>query len=377
MGGHAEYSLHVLARSDKTLAPTALENSLRDDLSNADRASLGEWIASNVAAIDQGTAKIPANYLAGRTSSVSPKGLARGQNRPFAIAFGKDGAGLPQVDLSGTSLVRSKAALLRRLDTMTCNGCHQSQSLAGFHALGTDRKETSAANALTDGMSPHLRQQVVFRKKDLEAVASGNMQLASIPFAEHGAGSGSYGSLCGLGDPGFADWTCESGLVCSNANGDQLGLCVSKARRSGEACEESTVTFTADGTKDTVTMGPVLACTKPNGAGGACVRSGGDPGGFPNGMCTGGCDTVGKVEADAICGVSVPDGFNACIARGGLFEDCVANGTTHYRKKCSAKIPCGPDYVCSAVANAPPGVGACMPPYFIFQARVDGHHVGK
>jgi hypothetical protein len=376
MGGHAEYSLRVFERAGAGLSPTKLENSLRTDLSDADRTELGAWIAANVADIDHGTAKIPAKFLADRASSVSPKGLARGQNRPFGIQFGKDGAKLPEIDLAGRTIGTSKAALLRRLDTMTCNGCHQSQGVAGFHALGTDRKETSDANALADGFSPHLREQVAFRKKDLEAVASGATEIATIPSAEHGSDAGRYGAACGLGDPGFAGWKCGGDLVCSNVNGDDVGICVSKARKMGEACEESVTSFSADPLKDTVTMGPVLNCVKPNKAGGACVRSGGDPGGFPNGMCTGGCDTVGKVEGDAICGVSVPDGFNACIAKGGLFEDCVANGTTHYRRTCSATSPCGPDYVCAAVTNAPPGKGACMPPYFIFQARVDGHQVG-
>jgi hypothetical protein len=378
MGGHAEYSLRVFERGASGLAPVQhLENALREDLNGDEQKALGEWISANVADIDRGTAKVPAEFLPDHVTSVSPKGLARGHNRPFAIYFGKDGGKLPPIELGGTSLVTSKAALLRRLDTMTCNGCHQSQGLAGFHALGTDPAETSSANALAIGISPHLREQVAYRKTDLASVAAGKMELAPLPFAEHGSDQGLYGAACGLGDPGFATWKCGKDFVCSDDNGDQVGICVSKARRSGEACEESKVTFTADPTQDKVTMGPVMACVNPNGAGGACVRSGGNPGGFPNGMCTGGCNTVGQVVADAMCGVSVPDGFNACIAKGGLFEDCVANGTTHWRKACSAKIPCGPDYVCAAVAHAPPSVGACMPPYFIFQARVDGHHVGK
>jgi hypothetical protein len=381
MGGHAEYSLRVFQRPEGgAFAPVHMENALRDDLSAAEKTTLGAWIADNVAAIDQGTAKVPDAFLSDHVTSVSPKGLARGHNRPFALAFGKDGAGLPNVDLGGRSLVTSKAALLRRLDTMTCNGCHQSQGLAGFHALGTDRAETSDVNALAVGISPHLREQVAFRRKDLDAVAAGTMDVAPIPFAEHGSDAGLYGAACGAvgaGDSGFASWTCAKGMVCSDVNGDQVGICADKARRSGEACEESKVTFTSDPTQDKVTMGPVFACVNPNGSGGACVRSGGNPGGFPNGMCTGGCNTIGQVQGDGMCGISVPDGFNACMGSGGLFEDCVANPTTHWRKACSAATPCGPDYVCAAVTNAPAGVGACMPPYFIFQARVDGHHVGN
>jgi hypothetical protein len=372
MGGHAEYSLRVFDRTSGKLAPTAMENSLRDDLSSDDKSALTDWIKSNVADIDKGTAKVPANFLATRVSSVSPRELSRAANRPFALLFGKDGAALPDVDLGGLSLVKSKAALVRRLDTMTCNGCHQSQGVAGFHALGTDRQETTDLNALADGISRHLREQVAFRKKDLTAVAGGSKDLAPIPFAEHGSAAGGYGALCGLGDPGFADWTCAGDLLCSDANGDNVGICVSKQRRAGEACEEATVSFTADPRKDTVKLNKSFACVKPNGAGGACVS-----GGFPTGMCTGTCTQLGKVEGDAICGVSVPDGFNDCLAAGKPFQQCLEGGTIHYHKACSTKASCGPDYVCAAVKDAPPGMGACMPPYFMFQVRVDGHQVGN
>lgn len=379
MGGHAEYSLRVFERSGAALAPARMENSVRENLSPAEKTALSGWIGANIAGIDDGTAKLPAEFLATRASSVSPKGLARGQNRPFAVLFGKDGAGLPPVILSGLSLVESKAALLRRLDTMTCNGCHQSQGVAGFHALGTDPKETLAVNALADGMSPHLREQTAFRKTDLLAVAGGSNDLAPIPFAEHGSDAGGYGAVCGLGDPGFAKWKCKAGFVCSDVNGDQVGICVSEGskRRAGEACEESKVSFLGDAKKDKVTPPAAFVCTSPKNRG-ACVKSGGNPGGFPNGTCTTGCTTMGQVEeGDSICGVGVVDGFNACIGAGRPFPDCVKNVNLRYRKACSAKAPCGPDYVCSAVDGAPPGVGACMPPYFIFQGRVDGHIVGN
>ncbi|MBX3263164.1 MAG: hypothetical protein KF782_26050 [Labilithrix sp.] len=43
------------------------------------------------------------------------------------------------------------------------------------------------------------------------------------------------------------------------------------------------------------------------------------------------------------------------------------------RAACNVAVPCRDDYVCAYVPGAPEGTGACMPPYFIFQARVDGH----
>jgi hypothetical protein len=377
MGGHAEYALRVFERSGDKLVPMPLENTPREDLSQDEQTQLGSWIADNVKDIQQGTARLPDRFLAAKTTSVSPKGLARGQNRPYAVYFGKGGERLPDIDLSGNNLATTKTALVRRLDTMTCNGCHQSQGVAGFHALGTDPKETSDANALIDGVSAHTRSLLVYRKTDLMSVAGGNPAIAPVPFAEK-AIDGGYGAACGLGDPGFASWTCKSGFTCSDINGDDLGICVSEGKRqAGQACEEADVSFSADPKKDKVTMGPVLACELPGGRAGRCVRSGGDPGGFPTGMCSGSCSTLGKVEGEAICGLAVPTGFNECIGKGKPFEQCIAGGTKQYRKACSSTSPCGPDYVCAAVPDAPPGVGACMPPYFIFQARVDGHLVGR
>lgn len=374
MGGHAEYSLRVFARSGDRLVPAPLENTPREDLSREEQQALGTWIASNVAEIDRGTALVPARFLARKAISVSPKGLARGQNRPFALYFGKDGERLPATSLAGTMLATTKTALVRRLDTMTCNGCHQSNGVAGFHALGTDRQEISDANALIDGVSAHTRALLAYRAADLAASARGQPAVAPVPFAEKGT-DGRHGTTCGLGDPAFASWTCKRGLVCSDINGDDLGICVSEGKRkAGEACEEADVTFTGDPHADRVTMGPVLECELPNGAASRCVRS---DGGFPTGVCSGACSALGRVEGEAICGLSVPTGFNECIGVGRPFEQCVAGGSKQYRKACSAKTPCGPDYVCAAVPGAPPGIGACMPPYFLFQARVDGHIVGR
>jgi hypothetical protein len=37
---------------------------------------------------------------------------------------------------------------------------------------------------------------------------------------------------------------------------------------------------------------------------------------------------------------------------------------------CDTTRPCRPDYLCAKTAT---GVGACLPPYFVLQMRVDGH----
>jgi hypothetical protein len=90
--------------------------------------------------------------------------------------------------------------------------------------------------------------------------------------------------------------------------------------------------------------------------------------GFPGGMCTETCDALSPSSA---CGaIAVLDPFNACVARGEPFLDCLAHSVRPAGlRACDAAVPCRDDYVCARV----PGGGACIPPYFLFQLRVDGH----
>jgi len=378
MGGHAEYGLRVFERgAGGALEPVPLENTPRTDLSAEDKAALAAWIADNLAGIDRGTAIVPGKFLTTTTISVAPRELARAQNRPYALLFGKDGRGLGELQLRGLAQIGSKTELVRRLDTMTCNGCHQSRSVAGFHILGNDRADMMVVNALVDGISGHTRELVEFRRKDLEQVARATGEtpaVGPIPFAEHGTTRGGYAASCGLNGK-FPTWKCAAGLSCSDVSGDDVGICVSDVRGAGQACEEAKVSFSADPAKDSVSAKEVRACKLPGGVAGRCNKS---SGGFPNGLCSGGCSKVGDVkrDVDAICGYAVGNGFNECVFAKRPFEECLRTGASkQYRRACSAKSPCGPDYVCAAVPDAPAGVGACMPTYFMFQVRVDGHLV--
>jgi hypothetical protein len=83
-----------------------------------------------------------------------------------------------------------------------------------------------------------------------------------------------------------------------------------------------------------------------------------------------------ELDARTICGTTPPPGFNDCVASGQqLFTDCMKGGAPVVRRLCSLDLPCQDDYVCVGVPGAAPGRGACMPPYFIIQSRVDGHVV--
>jgi hypothetical protein len=90
--------------------------------------------------------------------------------------------------------------------------------------------------------------------------------------------------------------------------------------------------------------------------------------GFPGGMCAGDCE---HLPPGSVCGgIALLVEFNACLALGRSFERCVLENTRPGAlRSCSSREPCRDDYVCARSGQA----GACMPPYFLFQLRVDGH----
>jgi hypothetical protein len=278
--------------------------------------------------------------------------------------------------------VKSAEGMLRRLDEQSCQGCHQARGMAGFHVLGFDDEggKNAKLNRLAVGTSPHFNEELAWRTRLLRAVSGGadaSSPSESRPFAERATHDGLVGQSCSLGktpDPSFAAWTCRDGLACKDMIGDGLvGTCQPAAGPgAGDACERDTIAASIDPHADRITnVDPGDdACRRwnPNAA---CS---GASGGFPGGACAATCTKLGLLKGDAICGAAPPAGFNECMAgHGRSFEECMSPPKLSFRKACSVAMPCRDDYVCAFVPGAPAGAGACMPPYFIFQARVDGH----
>jgi hypothetical protein len=363
LGGHAEYLLRSF-RTDAlgVLQPERLENTIdAGALGSANlRSSLFEFLKMNAASVDAGTPLLPDALLATRAISVTPRGLNRLANRPFSAALGAkafDGQ-----DFSAGAFVKSPAGLLRRLDQLSCQGCHQARSVAGFHLLGEDVAAAPAENALAVAVSPHVTADLPRRRAIAQAMLAGTNPEFSAPFAEHGIASGGYGQACSLGtDASFASWTCPVGLRCSSIEAnprDPVGQCLPVELAVGDACESGGVTQQRDPLRDRMSGVKVEPCPAM-----ICNRSGV---GFPGGMCTAACNTPG-----AACGsIAILDSFNACLARGASFLSCIrGNVQPAGLRACDDQNPCRDDYVCARAANG----GACLPPYFVFQLRVDGH----
>lgn len=372
LAAHAEYILRVFspnAAGKWELSP--LENTPDVERMRRDPALKKRFLAwirepKNLVMIEDGVPVMPDEFLARRISSFSPRGLTRLANRPYDRLF--DEADFAGLDFSKGRHVRSAAGLMRRLDDLTCAGCHQSRPVAGFHFLGIDRPDTSSVNFVHVTGSPHLLRDQVRRGAFLAAVAAGRDGLAARPLSERAdEGDSGYGSHCGLGDKGFAHWTCDPGLSCQgfgNASGDKtVGQCFAKGEAEvGDPCEVGTMKMNEDPTKDRV----VDVRSRDCGNGGVCYVN---YGGFPEGMCGIACETKDK---NAACGaIAILKDFNGCLAKGGLFTQCVEDNVDPLGlRRCDDANPCRDDYLCVRTKRSE---GTCIPPYFLFQMRVDGH----
>ncbi|HVJ14098.1 MAG TPA: hypothetical protein VM686_01600, partial [Polyangiaceae bacterium] len=372
LGGHAEYTLRTFVPGEGGLKVAPLENTpdvARLKRSAAERRALLDWLRrpEQLGALDRGVLRVPDAFLANVSVSVTPHGLARRGNRPFRQLL--SAADFADAKLDGYSTIGSPEALLRRLDALSCPGCHQSRSLAGFHVLGTDAPGEALGNGLATAISPHLHGELERRRALVESTARGESADFSAPFAERArTSSGDYGEHCGLGDPGFASWQCKPGLSCQAHGAPRgepatVGVCLPAQAGAGDPCETSELSQSDDPHRDRNVRVKNLPCSA---AAATCNRSGV---GFPGGMCTASCAAL---PPEATCGaIAVLTSFNDCLARNQPFSSCVAeNSSPAGLRRCDLESPCRDDYLC---ARTPSGDGVCIPPYFLFQLRVDGH----
>lgn len=363
MAGYAEYAMHALVPAANQLVLGPLENTpnpveLRKRWPTWEKAfeSLGDpHIAESVA---EGMFLAPQDMLATTATSVTPHGFARLQNRPFGAVY------------------RNAPSAVRRLDELSCQGCHASRSIAGFHFLGEEIAPKESVNAILVERSPHLLEDLKRREGLVTKLASASPEaikdparlLGAIPFPEHGPSEllGKKGEHCGLSvgpaaDPTFAKWKCEAGLVCTKSPDPEMGTCEpSKDLHAGDACEVGAIVSNVDSHRDRVTKFERKSCP------GVCESN---PVGFPSGACAGECTNLAEDES---CG-AIPFlvGFNGCLGKTTPFEDCIReNARSASLQRCDTTRPCRDDYICARTSK---GEGACMPPYFLFQLRVDGH----
>jgi hypothetical protein len=365
LAGHIDYVLRVFHRRGEGFVAAPMEN--MPDVSSISKnpALRAELLAmlrdpAALAAIDQGTFNLPERFLATRAVSVSPRGLERPGNRPFRTLFqDSDFAGAP---LAGTKTIGSPKALLRRLDEATCTGCHQSRSIAGFHHVGEDAPEHPAFDALFSGSSMHLTRDLVRRREYVQKVALGETPDEFRPFPEReGVGDG-FGAPCGLGDPGFAQWKCAEGFHCESLEDSEVGTCLGDSG-VGSPCQYGTLVSKSAPHRDLIANMKNVSCSETQ-------RCDNNRSGFPLGACAASCSPAAKGSTCA--DFLDADAFQNCLRAKRTFEQCEKEHVFGAGlRACNAENPCRQDYVCVRTRTA--GVGACVPPYFVYQLRLDGY----
>jgi hypothetical protein len=399
-GGHAVYLMKVYDWNGSTFEEGTLENQIDRAALLASPSLMKELKAYFLdpkmqKAIDGGTFVLPKKFLAKKAITVSPGGMARSANRPYFNLFTE--AELKTSFSANGEQVRSGDAFVRRLNDSTCTGCHQTRAIGGFHFTGMDPFGKYPGNSVALPGSAHYLGDLARRHDLLTAIAG---RASSVDFSRGFSarpqlrrsksliGSGllnGWSSHCSTGkDPSFKDWTCAEGLQCKTffdiSDKTGMGVCISKEQKVGDPCEFGQTANSGFG-KDQFTRVGKRLVTVPNAM---CSPQSQDRGTKTGGFLGGNVrllscqDKPGEpgLPPEANCGplpASRP-GFNACIGKKN-FDQCLRDFSMGVGLRgCDQKNPCRDDYICAESFKTDRGV--CVPPYFLFQFRVDGHPKG-
>jgi hypothetical protein len=266
-----DYLLKVFdydARSG-AFAEAPLENQIdRERLLSDDRlaAEFKTWLLDPVhfSELDRGTILIPERFLARGAIAPTPTGFANSELQPiFGLVAGDDRSeraifgrsdlveALKKAAQRRVSLqnIRSVEGFERRLNDVTCAGCHQTRGIGGFHFPGVDWMAEKPSNSVVVPGSPHFFGDQVRRRDILAAFRegrqpdfsrgfSGRPQLrgsAELAGTEYEDGWGAHCYLqradAGENDKSFRSWTCAEGLVCQvTPPSTRFGMCFVKPR---------------------------------------------------------------------------------------------------------------------------------------------------
>ena len=262
-----DYLLKVFRydRDTSTFAEAPMENQVDRARLLADdglKREFKAWLLAsvNLAAFDRGTVLIPEKFLASGAIAPTPVGFDPSDLDPeFGLVQG-EGAVFSEADVvtalrkaaeGGVKLqnIRSLAGFERRLNDLTCSGCHQTRGIGGFHFPGVDWMADKPSNMAVVPASPHFFGDQVRRRDILASLRDGKSPDYSRGFASRPqlrgstelAGSNYYdgwGAHCYLqgkqaagNDASFRDWTCAEGLSCQAAGKvSRIGMCFVKSR---------------------------------------------------------------------------------------------------------------------------------------------------
>jgi hypothetical protein len=217
----------------------------------------------NLAELDRGTILVPEKFLATGAIAATPVGFAPSNRQPAFGFVQADGYGnevfgegevvaaLKKAAARGIAFenIRSVAGFERRLNDMTCAGCHQTRGIGGFHFPGVDWMAEKPSNSTVVPASPHFFGDQIRRRDILTALRDGAVPDYSRGFSGRAQLRGSaelagteyddgWGSHCyqqkprrADNDASFRSWTCAEGLACQPVgNASRIGMCFVKSR---------------------------------------------------------------------------------------------------------------------------------------------------
>jgi hypothetical protein len=216
----------------------------------------------NLAELDRGTILVPEKFLATGAIAATPVGFTPSKLQPAFGFVGADGYGnevfgesdvvaaLKKAAQSGVAFqnIRSVAGFERRLNDMTCSGCHQTRGIGGFHFPGVDWMAEKPSNSTVVPASPHFFGDQIRRRDILIALRDGAPPDYSRGFSGRAQLRGStelagteyddgWGAHCyqqkpksADNDASFRSWTCAEGLACQPVgNATRMGMCFVKS----------------------------------------------------------------------------------------------------------------------------------------------------
>ena len=213
---------------------------------------------------DRGTVLIPPEFLAKAAIAPTPIGFSPSRLQPaFGLVQGDDGAADPVFTESDVVTALKKAAehgitlqniasvagFERRLNDITCAGCHQTRGIGGFHFPGVDWMTAHPSNSTVVPASPHFFGDQIRRRDILTSMRDGGQPDYSRGFSSRPQLRGSselagteyddgWGAHCYLphantadNDRSFTPWTCAEGLACQVVDqASRIGMCFVKTR---------------------------------------------------------------------------------------------------------------------------------------------------
>lgn len=250
--GRADYLMKVFRFDGLNFVESPMENQIDAVRIRADEKLLADfkaWLLDpvRIAELDRGAIVLPDRFVAASVINVTPaqtnpddKARDLFADDEIVGALEKASANAPLENL------QSPAGFARRLDDMTCSGCHQTRAVGGFHFPGKERAEW-AAGAVVAAASPHFFGDQERRRDILNAFRESRTPDFSRAFSARPQARRSndllwttyvngWGATCAVvgadtvPDKSVASWTCAEGLTCqaAGAKDARAGFCFPK-----------------------------------------------------------------------------------------------------------------------------------------------------